>query len=85
MFKNFFKNIKPEEVALLNTIKYSAIVITILVLITYGFKFITAQSDLLNLLGVFLLVISLFWGGSLILKVLMRFNKDNESKGDSVN
>jgi hypothetical protein len=83
MFKNFLNKISDQEKSLLKTIKYTTSVLITLIMITYGLRFITMESDIMNVGGVFLLVISFFWLVMMVKQCLSILIKDNESNDDS--
>ena len=81
MFKNLLSKLSDQEKSLLKTIKYTTSVLIILIMITYGLKFITKESDTMNIIGVFLMVISFFWSVMLVkhgLYFLVNYNKPKE-------
>jgi hypothetical protein len=83
MFKNFLNKISDQEKSLLKTIKYTTSVLITLIMITYGLRFISMESDIMNVGGVFLLVISFFWLVMMVKQCLSILIKDNESNDDS--
>jgi hypothetical protein len=83
MFNNLLSKLSDDEKSLFKTIKYTASILVILIMLTYGLKFITKDSDIMNVIGVFLLVISFFWSVMMVKQGLSVLIKDNESNDDS--
>jgi hypothetical protein len=83
MFKNLLSKLSDDEKSLLKTIKYTTSVLIILVMITYGLKFITKESDVMNIGGLFLLVVSFFWSVMMVKQGLSVLIKDNKPKEGS--
>jgi uncharacterized Tic20 family protein len=83
MFNNLLSKLSDDEKSLFKTIKYTVSILVILIMLTYGLKFITKDSDIMNIIGVFLLVISFFWSVMMVKQGLSVLIKDNESNDDS--
>jgi len=83
MFNNLLSKLSDDEKSLFKTIKYTVSILVILIMLTYGLKFITKDSDIMNVIGVFLLVISFFWSVMMVKQGLSVLIKDNESNDDS--
>jgi uncharacterized Tic20 family protein len=83
MFNNLLSKLSGDEKSLFKTIKYTVSILVILIMLTYGLKFITKDSDIINVIGVFLLVISFFWSLMIVKQGLSVLIKDNESNDDS--